>query len=292
MASPTNPTASSIVSEGLKKAGESNPSVALTTRATDQWLEEIKNDILHRSKKLKRLMVTSYGVITQGKSRYANPTDYSSDLELTLLSGNSGNTAQGGSIGSITLSATETATNIIGLYIIIISGASQAAASQVISYDTATKVATVSPNFKTSPDSTSVYMIVTREIPLHQKGINQFTQFNQLSPGEPKWWFPMGDEDYGEFVLDKPPQVTYGARYRYYADITRLDLTSEQMSNLYRIWRNIFVQGITAKRFQDVDDTRSADEFLKYQRQLNNLVTSETYGTDLSGLTDYVQDYM
>lgn len=292
MAAPSNPTATSIVTEGLSKAGERSPSSALITRATDEWMEEIKNDIFHRAKKLKRLQVTSYGVITQGKSRYANPTDFSSDLELTLLAGSDTGTAQGGSLSTIQLAADEDVTNPIGLYVIITGGTAQSSAAQITAYNTTTKTATVSPNFKLSPSSDSTYLIVGREIPLEQKGINQFTQFNQLGPGEPALWFPAGDEDYGEFILDRPPQVTYGARYRYYIDITRLDKTSDHMLNLYRLWRNIFVQGIVAKRFQDVDDNRSADEFLKYQRQLNNLITTEQYGTDLSGLTDYVQDYM
>lgn len=292
MAAPSNPTAASIVTEALSKAGDRSPTTALITRATDFWLEEVKNDIFHRAKKLKRLMVTSYGVITKGKSRYANPTDFSSDLELTLLSGADTGTAQGGTTGTITLSATEDATNVIGLFIIITSGTAQGSAAQITAYDTTTKVATVSPNFKVSPDSTSVYLIINREIPLKQKGINQFSQFNQLGAGQPQWWFPMGDEDYGEFVLDRPPDLTYGARLRYYMDISRVDILSDHMSNLYRLWRNIFTQGIVAKRFQDADDNRAADEFLKYQRQLNNLITTETYGTDLSGLTDYVQDYM
>jgi len=46
MAAPTAPTLSSIVSEALAKAGYPIPSAALTTRASNQWMEEIKDDLL------------------------------------------------------------------------------------------------------------------------------------------------------------------------------------------------------------------------------------------------------
>ena len=94
---PPNPLLSQIVLEGINQAGEMNPSAALLARATNNWIEEIKNDIWNLGKKPKLLHVTAYTTIPVGQSRYAYPSDYSSDLSLNILTGSDLNSCQGGS---------------------------------------------------------------------------------------------------------------------------------------------------------------------------------------------------
>jgi hypothetical protein len=48
MAVPTQPTKTTLVTEGLKKAGYPSPSAAQLTRAEDEYLEEIKWDLPKR----------------------------------------------------------------------------------------------------------------------------------------------------------------------------------------------------------------------------------------------------
>lgn len=290
---PTAPTLSEIVSEALLQAGESSPSSALTTRAQGAWMEEIKNDIWKRAKRLKTLQVTSHGVLVKGQSRYTYPSDFSSDLEITLLSGGRSGTAQGGGSSSITLASSESAgdNDLIGAEILVTSGTGAGSLSQIISYSSATKVAGVAPAFYTAPAASSGYLIVDKEYPLDQKPIGQFSYFHRTGTGLPSKYFPIGDEDFGEFVLDVAPDTNYGARLRYYANVMAVDTDSALFTTILQQWRTLFTEGIIYKRWKDADDDRAENQYSRYQRELNTLIVRETYGMDLSNLTDRVADF-
>lgn len=293
MAVPADPTVSQLVSEAFKKAGELNPSSDLTTRGEGSWMEEIKNDIWKRSKKLKRLHVTAHGVMAKGLSRYSMPTDFSSDLDLAILDGNTG-TAQAGSINTLTLAATETYQegDILGLDLLINSGQGQASSSQITSYNSTTKVATVTPDFKASPSTSSGYMIVNKEYNVDQKHIGQYQIYKELSLGRPTVVFPIGDEDYGEMILNRPPDKAYGMRLRYYANLMKIDTSTTHFSTILLEYRNVFMSGLLWKAYQFFDDDRQENQWSRYQAELNSLILRETYGVDLQGLQDHVSDYM
>jgi hypothetical protein len=293
MAAPANPTASELVTEALAKAGDSAPDSALKTRAETKWLEEIKNDIWKRSKKLKSLQITTIGIIPKGQSRFSNPNDYSSDLTIAILDGNNSGTAQAGSTATVTLAATDKIDEgvILGKDILITSGTGIASMSQVTAYNATTKVARVTPAFKAAPAAGSVYLVIDREYPVEQRPIGQYSLFQDTSLIRPRYYFPIGDEDFGEFIFNSPPDKKYGSRLRYYANVMKIDLSSTHMSTLYLQWRGVFLEGLMWKRFVDVDDTRQNDAWVRYQRELNTLIMRETYGTDLSGLVDNVKDF-
>jgi hypothetical protein len=289
---PSNPTADEIIEEALAQAGESDPDTTLLARA-EIWLSQCKNDIWKRAKKLTSLQVTSHGVVTKGQSRLSYPSDFSSDLELTLLTGNTTGTAQSGSTSSITLASDDTNSedNLIGKEILVTGGTGVGSLSQVIAFNSTTKVATVAPNFNSAPGSGSTYLVVEREIPLEMKPINQFKMYHRPGRGVPRCFFPIGDEDYGEFIFDVAPDLSYGARLRYYANVMKIDTDSTTMSTLYSRWQNIFIEGIKWRRFADADDDRADGQWQLYQRELNTLISRETYGVDLSNLTDSVGDF-
>lgn len=293
MAVPSNPLLADLVSEGLKQAGESNPAASLVTRATSEWIEEIKNDIWHLAKKPKILHVTAYTIFPVGQSRYAYPSDYSSDLNLTLLSGTNQGIAQTGSVSSITLASTDTSgSNIIGKEILMMSGISAGSYAQITAYNTTSKVASIVPNFSTAPISGDTYMIVDIEYPIEIRPIFDWdARIKLIAPMLPQYAYPVGDDQEGYFVLNAPPNTTYGARLRYYADITLIDTSSTLMSVIYRKWRNIFVEGIRAKKLLDEDDDRADDSTSKYRQNLMNLIYREIYGMDLSNITDRILDY-
>lgn len=291
---PSNPTLEELVREGLKKAGESSLDSALVERAEGTWIEEIKNDIWELGKKPKTLHVTSYGVFQAGQSRYSNPTDFSSDLSLTILDGTVRGTAQAGSVSSITLAADDPSTSgsILGKGIIILANTGQGSYGQVTSYDSSTKVAQVVPNFNTAPAAGSNYMIVEQEYPVEQRPIFEYDR-NQNHPilGIANRFYPVGDEDFGEFILNKAPDKVYGARLRYYADLTRIDTDSTLMSTIYRKWRNIFVEGVRWKKIDDEDDDRADGAEGRYARKIQVIINREIYGLDISNLNDQVTDY-
>lgn len=295
MSIPSAPTLRQLVTEGLNKGGESSPSSSLISRAETYWIEEIKNDIWNLCKKPKLLHITAYGIFNQGQSKYSNPTDFSSDLSLTILDGSVRGTAQGGSSSTITLAADDASTedSIIGKEILILSGTGAASWSQVISFSASTKVATVSPNFTTAPASGSGYMIVDREYPVSSKPVFQYDEVRKTSQkGIADEFYPIGDEDYGEFILNKAPDKVYGARLRYYANIMRIDTASTHMSTIYQRWRSIFVEGIAFKQLDDNDDEGADVAERRYRDKLFNLISRETYGMDISQLRDRVTDYM
>ena len=295
MAAPTPPTLTDIVTEGLKKAGNTTPTSAQITRASTYWMEEIKNDIWIRAKRLKSLHVTAHGMLTKGKSRNALPDDYSSELSLTLLDGTATGIAQAATASTITLAAGTDlqADSVIGKEILITSCTGVGSLSQAVSYDNTTKISGVVPDLTTTPDATSGYMIVSDynllRGPLMIGNLDRLS--NPTTLGRPSAFSMMGDEDSGEFILDCAPSKIYGARLRYYANLMKLDLAGTLMATLYQNWREVFLSGLKWKGLEDDDDNRQIEVRNEYRRVLRNLVAQETYGHDMSNLQIAVVDY-
>jgi len=95
----------------------------------------------------------------------------------------------------------------------------------------------------------------------------------------------------GYFVFNCPPDLTRGARLRYYADISQIDVSSDLMSTIYRKWRNIFIKGIKFRKLADEDDDGAQAAQADYEREKRNLIYREMYGMDISNLTDRVMDF-
>lgn len=290
---PANPLLSDLVLEGIKQAGENNPSAALVTRATNEWIEEIKNDIWMLAKKPKILHVTAYTTINMGQSRYAYPSDYSSDLTLTLLYGTGQGAAQGGSTNTIVLAASDKNTAaVIGKEILMLSGTSAGSFAQIVTYDPTTKTAGMVPNWATAPVSGDTYMIIDVEYPVETRPVFDWdARIKLIAPQLPQYIYPIGDDQQGYFIFNAPPDKTYGARLRYYADFSQVDSSSTLMSVIYRKWRNIFIEGIRQKKLNDENDDRGPDSLMRYQKNLMSLIYREIYGMDISNITDRVMDY-
>src|SRR3972149_1721214 len=122
MAEPTTPTLVSLTTEGLKKGRYASPTSTQLTQAQDEWMNEIKNDILVLSggRKLTSLYTTSVSVTVNGKERYARPTDFFSEMAIEILDGATRGTATNGAVGSVTLAQNEG--DITGKYILITAG--------------------------------------------------------------------------------------------------------------------------------------------------------------------------
>lgn len=292
MATPTAPTIDDLVEEGLAKAGNAHPSASKLARAKEEWMEEIKNDISMVAKRSRFLQITSHGILTRGQSRYSNPSDFEHDLSLVLLDGDVSGTAQAGSLGSITLAATETVTedSIVGKDILVTTGTGQASLSQVTAYDTSTKVATVTPNFNVAPSSGSGYLVVTQEYPIDPAHVRTFDLTSDTAKARPTHFAQIGDEDYGEFVFNCPPDKAYGARLRYYADIGKLDLNGTHISTLYYKWQNLWKLGIKYRELAENDDSLKQDAEREYKQEIGKIISNQ-YGLDLNALQATVVDY-
>lgn len=293
MASPTAPTLVSLTTEALKRATNSTPSATLLTRAAD-WMEEVKSDIATVFTDVKSLYKTAYLPTTIGKHRYANPSDFGSQMNLTLMYGLHIGSAQGGAVGSITLASDEDISEdfILGKYVLVTSGTGASSCSQVTAYSTSTKIATVTPNFETAPAASSGYMVVDSYYDLSQEPIWDLDK--NLTPtlrGQPTHYLPIGDADDGEFILYPAPDKVYGLQMRYYADLTRLDLASATITTLYRRFRNVWIQGVYVRALEDKSDDRAMNERAKYEYMLQQMKMRERFGADLSNLQMTVSDY-
>lgn len=296
MAQPTAPTLTSITTEGLQAAGYSSPGTTLLTRAQDIWMRSIKNDIWALAKKLKSLQKTTIGITTEGVSRYTLPTDFSSDLTLSILDGLSVGIAQGGAIGSITLATTDGISEA-GLKqkkgVLIYAGTGKGSYSQGIGLSG--DVALVAPNFNTAPVNLDNYMHIDSVTPVRQKPIWVLDHMIQQSggTGKPVFFYPEGDADNGEFILYpkpyRPSGIPWGMQLRYYADLMRLDLSGTLMTTLYRRWENIFTAGIYFMALRNNDDKRALKAEGIYKSLLSMLIARETYGTDLSNMQTTIE---
>ena len=287
MAAPTAPDLTSITTEGLKRSGISSPSSTELSRAQTYWMREIKNDIAIRVKNAKFLHATAYGVTAIGQSRYAAPTDFASDLTLTLLYGSNTGIATGGAVGSITFAADEDVTEVfmLGKQTLVTSGTGKNSFSQCTAYNITTKIDTVTPNFITAPANGSGYMVIDAYYQLKQKPIWELDELDfPTDSGRPEAFMPVGDNDDGEFVLYPAPDKVYGMQMRYYADIMEVDLASTLIGTLYKKWESLWVQGIFVKALAGKNDKRYIEESRKYEYMLNGIAADARYGNELSNL--------
>ncbi len=174
----------------------------------------------------------------------------------------------------------------------MMSGASVGSYSQIVSYDSVTKIAAVVPDFDTIPISGDTYMMVDVEYPVETRPIfDGDARLKLVAPGLPQYLYPIGDDEAGYFVFNCPPDLTRGARLRYYADLSQVDSDSTLMSVIYRKWRNIFIKGIKWKKLMDEDDDNADAAGKDYMSQLRVLIYREIYGMDISNLTDRIMDF-
>jgi hypothetical protein len=298
MSSPSNPTLASIVAEGLFQANESHPDASTILRYQNEVMEQLKNEIWKACRQPKIMQTFAYGVLVPGQSRYSCPADFSSDMSASILWGSVQGTAQGGSSTTLILeaSATQALSDVLGKEILIVGGTGIASASQIIglSNNSGTITVTVTPAFASTPDATSKYMIIDQMWPIKFDHISEYYRKSRpASLDRPRYAYPIGDEDYDEFILDVPPDSTntYGIKMFYYGNLMKTDLNSNLMSRLYLEWRNFWIQGIKAKHLMLNDDTRGPGEWNAWMQEVQKLVVTATYGTDLHEFAQVVTDY-
>ena len=283
MAAPTAPTATDLCTEGLKRAGYSNPSTAQLTRAAS-WLEEIKNDIWIIGKRLLPLQGEHVEVLTPGKSRYNFPSGFSSIASARVLYGDEVKTVAAGGASSVTLASDEAEgeDEIEGKEILIYSGTGAGGLAQVTSFNDDTKIATISPAWTTAPVLNDTYVIVDQYTPLDIEHLARFNELQVPYIGTmPVKLYPIGSENnYGYYHVYPVPDDDhyYAVHMVYYMNLLTLDLAGTRMSTLYQRWRNLWIQGVKARMFEDDDDSRAQTEMARYYNMVKDITSLETYG--------------
>jgi len=297
MAAPTAPTATTIVQEGLKKAGlrtGTTKFTTLSTRGVDEWMEEIKNDIWERAKDLNILQTSSQVLLSKGDSLYPLPSDFSSLIDITLLSGETSGTAQAGASAAITLASGIgfSTDQIVGQNILLTGGTGSGQLGQCTAYNATTEVATVSDSWTTTPDSTTTYLIIDTEQVLNEEMIWDYNK--ELLPGTlgtPFQYTRIGTTSGVDNVrLYYTPDKAYGLKVDYYSDLTKADLTSTVLVTAYRRWRNCFLKGIKQRTLEDLNDDREIAALQEYDRELKQIDSREQTGSDVNNLQCKVVD--
>ncbi len=298
MASPANPTLLSLVTEGLRQAGDYSPSSSLLAIYQNEVMEQLKNKIWENCRQPKVMQTFAYGILVPGQSRYSCPADFSSDMRMQVLTGTVTGTAQSGAATTLVMAAGSTfaLTDVLGKEILIISGTGAGSAGQIVGLanNSGTITLTVTPAFAAAPDGTSGYMLIDFAYPLEPKHIADFYLKTRPSAvGRPREYYPIGDEDFDEFILDVAPDLVfnYGLKFFYYGNIMKTDLNSALMQRLYLEWRNFWIDGIRAKRLMENDDIRGPEAWNLWMSDLTAKVASATYGTDLHEMAQTIVDY-
>ena len=192
MAIPTDPTADTLVTEGLTRGGLDSPTTVQKTRAKDEWLEEIKTEIWLSNTRHRLLETTSIAVTTEGLRRYSLPSDFEYDIGVSFLDGQTEDrgTAQAGATNTITLAAADTsdATRRVGKEILLTGGTGAPQIRTITAYDTATKIATVDTNWATTPSTDTTYLIVQTYTNLKRsdRHLKDYTEISDRTiPGNP-----------------------------------------------------------------------------------------------------------
>jgi hypothetical protein len=257
-------------------------------------MNEIKNDIWHVIKDAMPLETTGWVTCEKGEIVHNFPTDMQTLKAAKLLYGVNTGTAQTAATGTITLAAAFSSPGdwMYGKPIYIYSGTGSEQARICVGWDNTTKVATITPNWTTTPSGTILYMVVDTYYSLDV--IPEWDYDKESYPmnrSRPISLSPIGDDDDGEFKLLNAPDDTYGIELRYFLNLMEVDITSQRMTTLYSRWRNCFTYGIYAKCLEWDDDDRAPAAASAYNNYLNGIAMRERYGLDLSGLQQTVEDW-
>ena len=156
-------------------------------------------------------------------------------------------------------------------------------------------MATVTPNWYSTPAGNENYMVISAHYKLEQQHIMRRDELTSPdSMNIPECYFPLGQgesdsDETGEFELYPVPDDIYGIQLRYYANLMLLDLTSYAIATIYRRWRNVLIQGCIVKSLQNDRDNRYIGELKVYKMLLQDLKSKES-DIDFSNLQMTVKE--
>ena len=281
MATPYNPTTYDLCRTALRRAGQPSPSDGMIGDALHNAFQEVKNDIKLNCPTHPLLETSEMTITTVGVPEYSQPSTVNVLKSLVLYSGPTvlrrdapGYSGSAPSLTGVLLASSASqysSTYMIGKRIFIITGTGALQHSYIKSYSGA--LAGISPVMTTEPDTTSVYVVADTQEELYDSGRQQ-QQYNRTEWGT-KGRPTCGALDGETFYMNIPPDKIYPMIWTYYRDIDQMDEDSTQFIKILREWRNIFVEGVTAKSMVLYDDNRQYEHIKIYQYMIDRL-RSET----------------
>ena len=284
MAIQTNPSATTIVTEAMNKAGIVDVTDYLT-RAKDEWLQEILNEIWTKTEdtgntRLKSLETFDILISTANRKIVSCPTDFNEELSVTLLDGDHRGTAQAVGAGSITLASDEDLTDdeAEGAYVLITSATTGTGQlEEITDYNETTKVATIPSWSETTPIGTITYLIVTRRRDLELEDVRDQDERSIISPGLPLSVAFLNDKMYFDRSFDS--NGPYGIQLRYFVHIHKIDLAESASTDVFvkllKNWQNVLKLGVQYKCQDFIEDDRWNRTYQQFQSELKNLLVKE-----------------
>lgn len=280
MATPYNPTIYDLCRTALRRAGQPSPSDGMIGDAIHNAFQEVKNDIKLNCPTHPLLETSEMTVTVVGVPEYTQPSTVNVLKSLILFSGPDGLrnsvVGYGGSAPSVTSlllgsnASSYSDSYMVGKRIFIISGTGALQHAFIKTF--ASTVAGISPVMAVEPSS-AVYMVADNREELYDSGRQQL-QYDRNDWGSKGR--PVGGALDGEkFYMNIPPDKIYPMIWTYYQDIDQMDEDSSTFTKILREWRNIFVEGVTAKSMVLYDDNRQYEHIKIYQYMIDRL-RSET----------------
>lgn len=257
MAVPTVPTVTSILTESFRRCGVPSPTTAQLTRAEDEWMEEVKQELQlekrwHSHEETMVLIPQAYTQI------YPLPSPLERVLSMRFYSGITG-TASAGGTASITLAASG---DVLGRKIFLLTGTGAVQSNRIIGLSGL--IASVSCDWSTVPDSTTTYMIADQEQPM----IGPVLGLPRLGVGASnliqKW------EQYeSQIVLWPIPNAsTYAVEIQGTVDLSLVDETDDRLTRILREMRPALIAGVMVRIKEDQQD----DDLPAYRARYQDLV--------------------
>lgn len=273
MAIPSDPTVTSIVTEGIKRGGRTTPNSEQITSATEHQFREVKSDITQRSARHPSLETTICSASTANKSRYSWPTDADDIRSLKLVTSSVDGAWQGSlqatTGGSATLSASFNQSNedVKGKFLFLLTGVGIGQVAQIIDYNNSTKVATIDTTWGTIPAAGNYYLIGLQHYKLYSfdKPWGYDILSNPHVAGIPRRAAPVGRDMW----LEQPTGGIYALWWDYWSNLDRLDETGTVFIRHLRDCRSLWIQGVAVKTMQRYDEDRYQTELQVYMNMLD-----------------------
>lgn len=278
---PVAPSGITLIIEGMKRALGRTPSSGEQVRALDTWFSEIKSDIWFDDGGSHAILQTdTLMLLTEGTHIYSLPSDFDTGKSFNILDGDVRDTAQAGTLTTITLAATDSSESAgrIGKEIVTLSGTGSGQKRQITGFNTVTKIATVDSAWSTIPNSSTTYMLVTEYHPLSIVDAKTFNQVVSRTERErPDTGIIWNSKLYLQLVPDK----TYPLWCQYWANILQVDTSDSNTThqNMLNMWRSLFTQGFFVKTLQNEDDDRFMPQLAIY----HDMITKITYRSQMMG---------
>lgn len=254
--------------------------------AVQDAFQEVKNDIKLNCPEHPLLETTEMTVTTVGLPEYSQPTKANVVKSVVLYDGpdtlrgtiTTSSTSGGVIVGiglATALASTITSDDVVGKKVFLLTNTGSLQHSNITAWGVYTSSSvSISPSMSTTPtNGVTTYLVGDHREELYDNSrqILNYQRSGWSSKGRPTGGSLEGETLY----LNIPADKIYPLIWTYYIDIDQMDEDSTSFLKILREWRNVFVEGVTAKSMVLYDDNRQYEHIRIYEHMIDRL-RSET----------------